>query len=128
MNGGSPVSISYSTTPSAYTSERAVISRSPIACSGDHVVRRAERHAGLGHPIAAGLARRQGDAEVGHQRLTVVEQDVLGLDVAVDHAVPVGVVERARHLDAIRTASATGSCFSRLSRARSDSPSTKGMT
>ena len=34
VNGGSPVSISYSTAPSAYTSERAVISRSPIACSG----------------------------------------------------------------------------------------------
>ena len=34
VNGGSPVSISYSTQPRAYTSERAVISRSPIACSG----------------------------------------------------------------------------------------------
>jgi hypothetical protein len=35
VNGGSPVSISYSTAPIAYTSERPVISRSPIACSGD---------------------------------------------------------------------------------------------
>jgi hypothetical protein len=34
VNGGSPVSISYSTQPSAYTSLLAVISRSPIACSG----------------------------------------------------------------------------------------------
>ena len=34
VNGGSPVSISYSTAPRAYTSDRAVISRSPIACSG----------------------------------------------------------------------------------------------
>jgi hypothetical protein len=34
VNGGSPESISYSTAPSAYTSERAVMSRSPIACSG----------------------------------------------------------------------------------------------
>ena len=33
-NGGSPVSISYSTHPSAYTSVRASRSRSPIACSG----------------------------------------------------------------------------------------------
>ena len=65
---------------------------------GPHVVRRAERHAGLGHPVAAGLARGQGDAEVGHQRAAVVQQDVLGLDVAVDHPVPVGVVERRGHL------------------------------
>ncbi len=35
VNGGSPASISYITQPSAYTSLRAVISRSPIACSGD---------------------------------------------------------------------------------------------
>ena len=49
---------------------------------------------GLGHPVAARLARGEGDAEVGHQRSAVVHQDVLGLDVAVDHAVPVGVVQR----------------------------------
>jgi hypothetical protein len=61
-------------------------------------VRRAERHAGLGHPVAARLARGQRDAEVGHERPAVVEQDVLGLDVPVDHAVPVGVVERRGHL------------------------------
>ena len=34
VNGGSPTSISYVTAPSAYTSDRAVICRSPIACSG----------------------------------------------------------------------------------------------
>lgn len=34
VKGGSPKSISYVTQPSAYTSERGVISRSPIACSG----------------------------------------------------------------------------------------------
>ena len=64
---------------------------------GAHVVRRAERHAGLGHPAPAGLAGRERDAEVGDQRLAVVQQDVLGLDVAVDHAVAVGVVERRGH-------------------------------
>ena len=57
-------------------------------------MRRAERHAGLGHPRPARLAGGERDAEVGHQRLAVVDQDVLGLDVAVDHAVPVGVVQR----------------------------------
>src|ERR1019366_8362344 len=35
VNGGWPVSISYSTLPSEYTSERAVISFSAVACSGD---------------------------------------------------------------------------------------------
>jgi hypothetical protein len=34
MCGGSPVSISYNTLPSEYTSERAVISFSAVACSG----------------------------------------------------------------------------------------------
>ena len=67
---------------------------------GAHVVRRAERHAGLGHPVPAGLAGGERDAEVGHQRAPVVQQDVLRLDVAVDHAVPVGVVERVGHLGA----------------------------
>ena len=61
-------------------------------------MRRAERHPGLGHPGAAGLARGERDAEVGHQRAAVVQQDVLGLDVAVDHAVPVRVVEGVGHL------------------------------
>ena len=61
---------------------------------GAHVVRRAERHAGLGHAGAAGARRGQRDPEVRHQRRALVQQDVLGLDVAVDHAVAVGVVER----------------------------------
>ena len=53
---------------------------------------------GLGHPGAAGLARGERDAEVGDQRLAVVQQDVLGLDVAVDDAVAVRVVERGGDL------------------------------
>ena len=64
---------------------------------GAHVLRRAERHPGLGHP-GAGLAGGERDAEVGDERAAVVEQDVLRLDVAVDDAVPMGVVERARDL------------------------------
>ena len=61
---------------------------------GAHVVRRAQAHPGLGHPRAARLARRERDPEIGHQRLAVVQQDVLRLDVPVHHAVAVGVVER----------------------------------
>ena len=44
--------------------------------------------------LPLGLARGERDAEVGDERLAIVEQDVLGLDVAVDDAVPVRVVER----------------------------------
>ncbi len=61
-------------------------------------MRGAERHAGLGHPGVACLARRERDAEVGDQRPAVVEQDVLGLDVAMDHAVAVRVIECTGHL------------------------------
>ena len=53
---------------------------------------------GLRHPRAAGAAHGERDPEVGDQRLAVVEQNVLGLDVAMDHAVPVRVVERVGHL------------------------------
>ena len=48
--------------------------------------------------VLARLARGERDAEVGDQRAAVVQQDVLGLDVAVDHAVPVRVVERVGDL------------------------------
>ena len=61
---------------------------------GRHVLRRAERQSGLGDPPAAGIRDGQRDAEVGDDRLPVLEQDVLGLEVAVDDAVTVGVVER----------------------------------
>ena len=41
---------------------------------------------------------REGDTEVGDERAPVLQQDVLGLDVAVDHALAVRVVQRTRHL------------------------------
>ena len=48
--------------------------------------------------VVARRAQRLADAEVGDERVPVVQQDVLGLDVAVHHAVPVRVVERVGHL------------------------------
>ncbi len=65
---------------------------------GTHVVRGAEAHAGLGHATAAGLAGGEGDAEVGHQGAAIVQQDVLRLDVAMNNAVAVGVIESGGNL------------------------------
>ncbi len=43
-------------------------------------------------------AYRAGDTEVRHQRVARVEQDVGGLDVAVNHVAAVGIAQRVRHL------------------------------
>ena len=59
-----------------------------------HVLWRAERQAGLGEPRARRSGDGECDPEVRHHRLVVLEQDILGLDVAVDHAVAMRVVER----------------------------------
>ena len=44
--------------------------------------------------VPAGIAHRQRNAEIGDHRLARLEQDVLRLEVAMDHVVPVRVVER----------------------------------
>ena len=117
-----------------HRAERVLIGpRVDVAVAGGllraHVVRRAEREAGLGDASATGLGYGQRDAEVGDHRLARLEQDVLRLEVAMDHAPGVGVVERAGHQRRPGgCVSSTGSCCSRSSRARSVSPSTNGMT
>jgi len=60
-----------------------------------HVVGRPDQRAGHGHPLVGG--EDAGDPEVGelHRgRLPVLHEDVLGLEVAVDHPGGVGVHER----------------------------------
>ena len=59
-----------------------------------HVLRRAEGEAGLRHPLAAGALHGERDAEIGDQGMAALQQDVLRLDVAMDHATGVGVAER----------------------------------
>ena len=66
----------------------------PHRLLGAHVRRRTERHPGLGHARASGLRGGECDAEVRHERMPSVQQDVLRLDVAVDHIVCVRVLQR----------------------------------
>ena len=53
---------------------------------------------GLGEADFGRGADRARDAEVGHDRVALLEQDVLRLDVPVDDLLPVGVVERVGNL------------------------------
>ena len=64
---------------------------------GAHVERRANAQAGLGQPRAPRRPHREGDPEVGHDGLAVLHEDVGRLDVTVDHAVPVRMVECVGH-------------------------------
>ena len=61
-----------------------------------HVLRGAERDPGLGHAAAPRRTDDEPDAEVGHQRRSVLEQDILRLDIPVDDALAMGVGEGAR--------------------------------
>ena len=60
---------------------------------GAHVVRRAEAEARLCDPRSTGVRNGERDPEVGDHGLPVVEQDVLRLQVAMNHPVPMRVVE-----------------------------------
>src|SRR5207253_420268 len=63
---------------------------------GGHVLGRAERQPGRCDAGAAGVGDGECDPEVGDEWLPLVEENVLGLEVAVDHALAVRVVERPR--------------------------------
>ena len=104
--------------------------RSPVGLLGAHVLRRAERQPGLRDAAAAGVAHGERDAEVGDQRLPVVQQDVLGLEVAMDHAVR-GARSRARSATAVGDADGLvdGQLLLAVEPSRATiSPSTNGMT
>ena len=49
------------------------------------------------HALTASLLHRQGNAEVRHDGLPIVQEDVFGLDIAMNHALAVRVVQRTRH-------------------------------
>jgi hypothetical protein len=96
--GSTPVAARKSVTPSAYWSLR-TSSGSPRACSGEKYGRRAEEHLAAGRRGRAGHRAR--DPEVGDHGAPVGgEEDVLGLDVAVDDPGAVREREPARDLGA----------------------------
>src|SRR5439155_18487810 len=58
-----------------------------------HIRRRADGLARPGETLAAGRADRARDPEVREDRVAAGEQDILGLDVAVDHSLGVCIAE-----------------------------------
>jgi len=79
--------------------------RSPIACSGD-------MYCGVPNDSPVCVSRSppacctQSNPEVGDERLAILQEDVLRLDVPVNHAMPVRVIERTR--DFTRDADSVG--------------------
>ncbi len=65
---------------------------------GTHVLRGPHRNSGLREPLSARRIDRAGDPEVGDHRVLALEQNVLGLDVAVQHVVLMGEVQGIGHL------------------------------
>ncbi len=49
---------------------------------------------GLRHALTAGLLNGECDPKVGYHRVTILQQDVLRLDVAMDHIVSMRIAER----------------------------------
>ena len=92
--GGSPVSISYVDRAERVDVAPAVDDAVASRLLGTHVLRSAERQSRLRDAVAARFAHGERDSEVGDHRLAGLEQNVLGLEVAVDYAVRVRVLER----------------------------------
>ena len=78
-------------------------------------------------PLAAGLSNGERDAEVGEHRHALVQQDVLGLDVAMDDAETVRMPERGGDLTADPHRLIDRKLSLLRSRSRKDPPWTSGM-
>ncbi len=90
-NGGNPVSISKSTDARLYWSLLLSTSASPTVCSGLDVDRRAEPDTGKLERGSSAFTYDTSDTEVHDLCVIAVEEDVLGLDIPMYHAVLVGV-------------------------------------
>ncbi len=98
---------------------------------GRHVHRRPQGHAERGDAagpldVRAG-ADRLGHPEVRHHRHAARQEHVVRLHVPVHHPARVRVRQRETTSRRMRTVSEIGSSPSRVTRARSDSPTTNGM-
>ncbi len=76
---------------------RSTVSRSLLRA---HVSRRSGAHSVRGHERVPAARRNPGDAEVAHHRVSLSKQDVLRLDVPVDHPAAMGVGQRVGDLGA----------------------------
>ncbi len=92
VNGGPHASISFTSQPSerCRSGIALVLSRGLL---GAHVRRRCQREAGSSEAIVPGLRERAGDAEVRDERVPGGQQDVLRLEVAMDDATAVSVMQ-----------------------------------
>ena len=89
VTAGTPVSISYRTAPSAHTSDRGEICAAGQPLGG-RVSERPDHRARGGQVVGRGVHQRH-DPEVDQvDRTVVVDQDVGGLDIAMDDPVVVG--------------------------------------
>ena len=87
--------------------------RSPAACSGLMYSTVPTEIPSPGH-ARFGHTARESNAEVGEQRFTVLEEDVLGLYVAMEHTLAMREVQRAG--DLLRDANCFGDGESALAR------------
>jgi len=78
-------------------SARASMDFSPIACSGAMYCG-VPTQARLRHALSARVLHGERDAEVGDERMPALQQNVLGLDVAVDNAAVVRILQRVGDL------------------------------
>ena len=92
-----------------------------MRCS-DHEAELGERRVGV--VLQSG---RLGHAEVGDHRVAAAQQDVLRLDVPVDHAAAMGIGQGVGHLRGDGQRLVHREVPQRCSRRRSDSPSMSGM-
>ena len=60
-------------------------------------MRRTQAQTGFCHPPTGGRTDRQGNPEIRHHGSAVVEQDIFGLDVAMNDVVAMRVVQRVGH-------------------------------
>ena len=64
---------------------------------GAHVLRGPETQSGLRHARTAGRLHSERDAEIGHERAAIVQENVFRLDVAMNDVLPVRVIQRTGH-------------------------------